>query len=355
MAAKRKTLPKELENRTGKETLEELQKFMTKCIPNAVGHDYYKGNIFAQEGISEEFARWLLEYGTDINWQDSYGYTPLHHQAMRRGGAEQVELYLKLGADVNLQTHLNGGPLHGAVDKGRAENVKILLEYGAEINAKDHWGRTPLEFALGRCGGAEITDKIEAIELLVEAGAETTEKTKEEVIRIGRDIEFRREGIAAEWLPKVDKALERLYTLFDVPPVPRRRIHDGISPITVMAETWEEQYQELWNYLVPGSGACKTVQGEVIRINGRVSHEILDNGSANWDNDFCAMLKALEKYLVSENALSEGELEEIRQFMPVLKRGGGWEKELNRLCELSVKWVLNNPNPIPLDKTDYSR
>lgn len=355
MANKRKTLPKELEKGTRDESLEELQKLMMKCMPNAVDHSSYKRNIFGQDGISEEFARWLLEYGTDINQPDAFGYTPLHHQAMNRKGAGQVELYLRLGADIHQQSHLNGGPLHGAADHGCTENVKILLEHGADVNAKNHWGNTPLEYTLERCRGADIINKIEALQVLVDAGAAITEKAKQNVIKIGKDIEFRRNSISAEWLPEVDAALERLYAMFDVPPVPRRRYHDGISAITVAAETWTEQYQELWDYLVPGSGACKTVQGEVIRINGRVSYEILDNGGINWDKDFRAMLTALEEHLVSNNALSEDELAEIQQLISIIKRGDGWEKELNRLCELSVKWVLNNPNPIPLGETAYRR
>lgn len=355
MANKRKTLPKELERRTGEESLEELQKLMTKCMPNAVDHSTYKCNIFGRDGMSEEFARWLLEYGTDINCPDAFGYTPLHRQAMNRKGAEQVELYLRLGADIHQQSHMNGGPLHGATDHGCTENVRILLEHGADVNAKDHWKNTPLEFALGRCRGADITEKIEAVQLLVDAGAAVTEKVKQHVTRIGEDIEFRRENISPERMQKVDAALERLYLLFDVPPVPRRRIHDGTSSIIVTAKNWTEQYQELWDYLVPGSGASKTVQGEVIRINGRVSYEILDNGGMNWDKDFRAMLTALGQHLASHNALSEEELEEIQRLISILKSSGGWEEELNRLCELSVKWVLNNPNPIPLGETTYRR
>lgn len=317
-------------------------------MPDAVDHSSYKCNIFGRDGMTEEFARWLLEYGTDINYPDAFGYTPLHHQAMNRKGAEQVELYLRLGADIHRQSHLNGGPLHGAADHGCTENVRILLEHGADVNAKDRWENTPLEFALGRCRGADIVEKIEAVQLLADAGAAVTEKVKQHVTRIGEDIEFRRNDISEERMQKVDAALERLYLLFDVPPVPRRRIHDGISPIIVTAKTWTEQYQELWDYLVPGSGACKTVQGEVIRINGRVSYEILDNGGMNWDKDFRAMLTALGQHLASHNALSEEELEEVRKLISILKSGDGWEEELNRLCELSVEWVLKNPNPVPL-------
>lgn len=356
MPTKRKTLPPDLEHLTGTEPLDRLQTAMLRCIPNAVDHSSYKQNIFGCTGVTEEFARWLLEYGADLNYQDAFGYTPLHHLAMRPDGAEQMRLYLKLGADIHLQSQLNGGPLHGAADHGVVENLRILLEHGADVHAGNHWGSTPLEFAMVRLrGGVDVVNKIEAVKLLLDAGSKITEKMRENVVRIGTDVEFRRADISPEWLPRVDAAMEQLYTLFDVPPVPKRRLHDGVSPITVAAGTWQEQYQELWDYLVPGSGSCKTVQGEVIRINGRVSHEILDNGGANWDGDFRKMLKALAEHLASGNALSEEELNRAGQLTAVLQQGDVLENELSELCRLSVRWVLNNPGPVPLGETPYRR
>ena len=50
------------------------------------------------------------------------------------------------------------------------------------------------------------------------------------------------------------------------------------------------QYGELWDLLVPDSGQCRTLQGEVIRIAGRVGHEVYDNGGINWDRSFGALL-----------------------------------------------------------------
>ncbi len=53
--------------------------------------------------------------------------------------------------------------------------------------------------------------------------------------------------------------------------VAHRIIHDGISPIAVTETEWSKQHQELWDFLVPASGCAKTLQGEVIRITGRVA------------------------------------------------------------------------------------
>ena len=71
-------------------------------------------------------------------------------------------------------------------------------------------------------------------------------------------------------MTETEAGLERLYALFDVKPAPKRKVHDGVSPIIVEDGPWQKQYDELWEMLIPSSGPAKTVQGEVIRITGRV-------------------------------------------------------------------------------------
>ncbi|MDK8193797.1 hypothetical protein QP794_27315 [Paenibacillus sp. UMB7766-LJ446] len=63
-------------------------------------------------------------------------------------------------------------------------------------------------------------------------------------------------------------------------------MNDGTAPIQITATTWSKQHQELWEYLIPPQGHAQTVQGEVIRITGRVSHEVLNNGGGNWDAEY---------------------------------------------------------------------
>ena len=76
--------------------------------------------------------------------------------------------------------------------------------------------------------------------------------------------------------------------------------HDGVSPIIFEigknAIELRTQFHQLWDYLVPPSGRAETAQGEIIRIAGRVRHEMLDNGCINWDDDFNKMLKTVVKY-----------------------------------------------------------
>ena len=46
-------------------------------------------------------------------------------------------------------------------------------------------------------------------------------------------------------------------------------MHDAKSQISVKGEKWQDQYNELWNMLVPGNGKANTIQGEMIRIVGK--------------------------------------------------------------------------------------
>lgn len=133
-------------------------------------------------------------------------------------------------------------------------------------------------------------------------------------------------------------------------------MHDGVSPITVSGDTWPKQFEELWELLVPSKGPAKTVQGEVVRIAGKVRDEIYRNGGGNWHLDFKKMLDAYLHHLSSGNALNTGTLAELAlQVHDIRKSGDAPTDTLNYLCELANRWVLMNPDPVLLDQPDYKR
>ena len=59
-----------------------------------------------------------------------------------------------------------------------------------------------------------------------------------------------------------------------------------------------------------------TLQGEVIRISGKLIQEILDNGKMNWDKEYLQMVQALLGYLSQGNQLTESENNE---FINIIK------------------------------------
>jgi hypothetical protein len=132
----------------------------------------------------------------------------------------------------------------------------------------------------------------------------------------------------------------------------KRVTHDGASPIAVAAGNWQEQHNTLWEYLVPSQGPAKTVQGEAVRVTGRLSHEILGNGACNWGADFRKMCDALLNFFASGTPLSAADLAEAAELVKIIRPKGDGDAEPARLCELAVRWVALNTQPVALKKPD---
>jgi acylphosphatase len=172
------------------------------------------------------------------------------------------------------------------------------------------------------------------------------------VTDIGEQFEFHAASFNTNAVEEVRNALEELYRIFEVKPVAKHVLHDGKSPITTSAKTWQGQHRELWALLVPSSGPAETIQGEVIRITGRIANELDGNGGANWDGDYKKMVDAFLSFIKQGEQLSFSELLEAEEIAKEVKRKSG---ETARMCELGVKWVIGNPSPLNLPSVEYKR
>ena len=354
MAKKRVTLPKEFKDLMDEGNIEALKAVYDRCELTAHDGRFSLCTPLHMGGVPDELVIWLIEQGLDINIPDYYGATPLYRQAIL--GRDTVKLLLELGADIGKPNTYGETPLHVAAEFFHPKTVKLLIDKGADVNAKNDMGRSPLASVLMVCRGIYIAQTAEIATMLLDAGAKKTPAMKEKVENIGKDFEFHREGINPDYLEAADQGLEKLYALFDVKPVAKRITHDGSAPILVKEGIWEEQYEELWSFLIPSSGAAKTVQGEVIRIPGRVRYELDRNGGVNWDRDYRKMLQALPQYLSLGSSLSEQELAETKELIAQV-HGKDFDDEprLDRLCQLALSWIKQNPEPISLEKTSYNR
>ena len=354
MAKKRVTLPKDFNELLTDGNIDQLKAVYDKCELTAHNGRYSLSTALHFGGVPDELVIWLVEQGLDINIPDYYGATPLYRQAIL--GRDTVKLLLELGADIGKPNTYGESPLHVAAEFFHPKTVKLLIDKGADVNAKNDMGRTPLASVLMVCRGIYIAQTAEIASMLLDAGAKKTSAMKEKVENIGKDFEFHRESIHPDYIEAADKGLTKLYELFDVKPVEKRLTHDGVSPILVKEGSWEEQYEELWSFLIPSSGAAKTVQGEVIRIPGRVRDELDRNGGVNWDRDYRKMLQALPQYLSLGSSLSEQELAETKELIAQV-HGKDFDDEprLDRLCQLAIAWIKQNPEPLLLEKTSYKR
>lgn len=350
--SKRKTLPKDLEEYITDD--EAVKAVFEKCDINAYG-TYNKGNIFSYL-ISEDMIKWCIEQGADINYIDRFGSTPLmrHLSYANKEHEKEALLLIANGADIHYTDKMyKESAIFKAVQSKRIEAIETLIAAGADLYQKNWHNHTPLENAFCHALPRDIIELVPVTELLLGKGVPVTEALKSEFIRAAKDIEFRRSSLNPDFVPELDAAMDRLYELLDVERVPVRQQYDGKSEIRPKSDTWQKQHAELWELLVPGSGHASTIQGEVIRISGKVCYEILDNGCMNWDSDYQKLVKAFVKYLDMGQRLSDEENAEIAEITKGIKNRD--EKDLNRLTELGVKWVTLNPMPIALESVEYKR
>ena len=241
---KRKTLRNNFQKLVDGKDDEKIIEFLKRCETDAYGGAPVRSALGFN--VSETVMDWLVKQGADINFTNSYGATPLHHHAGMRTG--NVKYLLKLGADINVI-------------------VRDMSLVG---------------LALRHTGNINIPACVNIMGYLLNKGVKLKGNEEKEVIRIGKDFEFYYDTINSGYIDELEAGLHRLYKLFDDPPVPKRQKQESDKPIKVTAATWQEQYNELWNLLVTAQNHANTLQGETVRICGRLSREIPDNGRMNW-------------------------------------------------------------------------
>lgn len=379
-----KTLPKDFETLVNSADAEAIKGVFAKCALTAHTRDFYKQTALHFRDIPLEVMEWLLDQGLAVDTESTYG-TPLLIQASF-GNYERCRFLIEHGADVHAVDYAGLTPLHAAAASrttGTVPLVKMLLEHGADpaVHAGHiEDGKTPLLYMLGRCGIANSLTA-DVAEILLSAQKDSCRKSlfrkilpaawwepmsipAEEwktaqiyVSRMGGEFEFRKKDWEETYRSERQSAINRLYKLFDVVPAPPRREYDGKSPITVEAKEWKKQYSELWELLVPSSGSAFTMQGEAIRITGRVSNEVSGNGGINWDGEFRKMLIALCSYLAYGNIPDGCDGESVQNAVNGIigAKGYNCEEETDILCGCAVKWVLANPVPVVLGKVPYKR
>jgi len=302
----------------------------------------------------QEASRILLEYPKEsvgIVAMNSNQRDEIENQLEKEivNNIKKVALLLERGADIEAQDRYKKTPL--LFTEYHAEVAELLIEKGANINVKDDKGHNVIERTLISARGGYLPKALKAIKIYLNAGLKPTKFAKEQITRIGEDFEFHRNNFNPEYLEETDAGLQQLYKLFGVPPVPRRIQHDGKSPIVLTGNTWEARYEQAWTLLVPSSGSATTVQGEVVRIAGRVNDELLRNAMGNWDKEYRKMLTAISGYLQQGNSLSESELAEVADIQKHILEDDGTGTQ--RLCELATAWDVQNPQPIALGKVNY--
>ena len=115
--------------------------------------------------------------------------------------------------------------------------------------------------------------------------------------------------------------------------------------------SWRQQFDGFWDELVPESGPATTIQGEVIRIIGRLRYELMNNGGVNWDDRFQQMLDALPGYFrtFDDRAAERG------CFLAQKITPNSNERVLDSLTRIAVQWVSEHSDLVELKQVMYDR
>lgn len=141
----------------------------------------------------------LLEYGADPALAPADGFTPVMW-AVKRGNHAILDRLINAGADIDVvRHHLEGASaVRFAVDEMDRDALEILISAGADLDPETR-RTTPLESAVA-------AGWVDGVELLVEAGADTTTAAFRLIDPDNRDLELLRylldHGASPVYLPE---------------------------------------------------------------------------------------------------------------------------------------------------------
>ena len=158
--------------------------FMQKLIAagasvNAVNND---GSGALHCSRSKECTELLIHEGADVNLKDHNGFTSLHSaiinyeckkgetpliKATSDSGAQQIQLLLEKGANVNAFDSSGRNALYHAAKRGNNVILQLLLSRGADVNAVDLNNKKEYSLIAAATKGDE-----ECIKTLLQAGAD---------------------------------------------------------------------------------------------------------------------------------------------------------------------------------------
>src|SRR5271170_7945857 len=76
---------------------------------------------------------------------------------------------------------------------------------------------------------------------------------------------------------------------------------------------WKKEHARLWRSLVPPRGQADTLQGEIIRIVGKLTDQAFRNGNMNWDADHEKMWRFAGRHLDERDTFSNKERSLIKE------------------------------------------
>ena len=349
----RKTLPADIEQIIASGDVEAVARAVARCEIGA----YLRGAVYEPRLMhfpaSEEITDFLLARGEDINSRDRYQRTPIHARVRSRR-LDQIPLLIARGGDINARDTSDQTALFGVVERFPVADVSRMIA----------WGADPLVVVENVVSWHNFLDAPRAlavIRLLLSVGAPVGERVPTAL----RSMDRMRSTFITHGLPdhlsqsQVDEAsaaLAELCAMFGVEQREAERAPVVGERLTFDAgATPTQMFSRLWDQLVPDSGQCQTLQGEVIRIAGRVGHEVYDNGGINWDRSFGKLLDQYLTVVRSGLPMPPAAVARAEAAVASLKSRSMSYQAVDDITELAVAWVRLNPVLVEANLPDVGR
>jgi hypothetical protein len=116
---------------------------------------------------------------------------------------------------------------------------------------------------------------------------------------------------------------------------------------------WKKEHARLWKELVPPEGQADTLQGELIRIAGKLTDQAFRNGNMNWDADHERMWRFIGKKITDDSTFSAQDRELVHEKIEEIIRDekcpnlSGDASPYYAVSEKVVDWCIAHPTPIP--------
>ena len=360
----RKTLPADIEPIIASGDVEAVAQAVARCEVGA----YLRGSAYEPRLMhfpaSEEITDFLLARGEDINSRDRYRRTPIHARVRSRC-LDQIPMLIARGGDINARDTSDQTALFGVVERFPVADVSRMIAWGADplvvADSRVYGKATLVENVVSWHNFLDTPRALAVIRLLLSVGAPVGERVPTALRAMDRmRCTFITHGLperlSQEEFDEASVALSELCALFGVeqreakpaPAVGERLELDPSVPAL-------RQYGELWDLLVPDSGQCQTLQGEVIRIAGRVGLEVYDNGGINWDRSFGKLLDQYLRVVASGVSLSPDSLSRAEAAVASLKARSMNTGDIDEITKLAVEWVRLNPVLVESNLPDVGR
>ena len=360
----RKTLPADIEQIITSGDVEAVAHAVERCEVGA----YLRGDAYESRLMhfpaSEEITDFLLARGEDINSRDRYARTPIHARVRSRC-LDQIPMLIARGGDINARDTSDQTALFGVVERFPVADVSRMIAWGADpmvvADSRVYGKATLVENVVFWHNFLDAPRALAVIRLLLSVGAPVGERVPIALRAMDRmRCTFITHGLpdhlSQSRVDEASAALSDLCALFGVeqreaqraPVVGERLELDPSVPAL-------RQYGQLWDLLVPDSGQCQTLQGEVIRIAGRVGHEVYDNGGINWDRSFGKLLDQYLSVVRSGLPMSPASVARAEAAVASLKGRSMNTGDVDEITILAVEWVRLNPVLVEMDLPDVGR